>query len=63
MDVKENVNLNMKGNVEEALSKLIPMKSKERYLAQYKLFENWKNMILQKKLCSRFLMKGYVYFI
>ena len=33
----------MERNVEEVLSKLIPVKSKERYLTQYKLFENWKN--------------------
>ena len=40
MDVEENVKLDMERNVEEVLSKLIPVKSKERYLAQYKLFEN-----------------------
>ena len=40
MDVEENVKLDMERNVEVALSKLIPVKSKERYLAQYKLFEN-----------------------
>ena len=43
MDVEENVKLDMERNVEEALSKLIPVKSKERYLVQCKLFENWKN--------------------
>ena len=49
MDVEENVKLDMERTVEEALSKLIPVKSKERYLAQYKLFENWKNIHSNKR--------------
>ena len=49
MDVEENVKLHMERNVEEALSKLIPVKSKERYLEQYKLFENWKNIHSNKR--------------
>ena len=49
MDVEENVKLDMERNVEEALSKLIPVKSKERYLVQYKLFENWKNIHSNKR--------------
>ena len=39
----------MERNVEEALSKLIPMKSEQRYLAQYKLFENWENIHSNKR--------------
>ena len=38
MDVEENVKLYMERNI-EALSKLILVKSKEGYLAQYKLSE------------------------
>ena len=49
MGVEENVKLDIERNVEEALSKLIPMKSKERYLAQCKLFENWKKIYIQIK--------------
>ena len=49
MDVEENVKLGMERNVEEALSKLIPVKSKEIYLVQYKLFENWKNIHSNKR--------------
>ena len=44
MDVEENAKLDMEINVEEALSKLTPLKSKERFLEQYKLFEIWKNI-------------------
>ena len=44
MDVEENVKLDMEWDVEQALSKLIPVKSKERDLAQYKWFESWKNI-------------------
>ena len=40
MDVEEDVKLGIETN--EELSKLIPVKSKERYLVQYKLFENLK---------------------
>ena len=34
MDVEESVKLDMERNVEESLSKLIPVKSEERHLAQ-----------------------------
>ena len=49
MDVEENVKLDMERNVKIALSKLIPVKYKERFLEQYKLFENWKKKYIQIK--------------
>ena len=65
MDIEENVKLDMERKVEEALSKLIPVKSKDRYLVQYKLLKNWKNrnsiVDVTEEVMLAFSMKGYVY--
>ena len=65
MDVEENVKLDMETNVEEALSKLILVKSKDRYLVQYKLLENWKNrnsiVDVTEEVMLVFFNERYVY--